>query len=136
MDSHTVIMSLTCIFRDHLHIFVGQSSPSFSSRPTVCCQPLMSAVSTYFFISSQVLSIHLRLGRSLLLFFPRYNHVHHFLERLSSSLLLMCPCQFNFVCLRNVDIWHNLASSCMTAALLLHLIHLTYLQHKKGKWAT
>ena len=37
-----------------------------------------------------------------------------FHERLSSSLPLMCPYQFNLFCLSNVDIWHTLASSCMT----------------------
>ena len=40
---------------------------------------------------------------------PRYDHAHYF----SSSLLLICPYQFNRFCLRNVDIWHTLASSCM-----------------------
>ena len=46
-------------FTDHLHIFVGQSSPSCSSN--VCFQ--LSAVSSYVFVSSRLLSIHLRLGR-------------------------------------------------------------------------
>ena len=45
---------------------------------------------------------------------PRYNHVHHFLGRLSSSLLLICPYQFNIFCPRNVDIWHTVVCSCMT----------------------
>ena len=54
-------------FRDHLHIFVGQSWPSFSS--TVCFQ-WMSAVSSYLFMSC--------LLYCSLLPFPPYNHVHHF----------------------------------------------------------
>ena len=51
-----------------------------------------------------------------------------FLDRLSSSLLLICPYRFNRFCLRNVDIWHTLASSCMLwfltwSFLVLPLIH-------------
>ena len=65
-----------------------------------------------FFISSRVLSIHIRLGRPLILF-PGTTMSIIFIERLSSSLLLMCPYQFNIFCLRNVDIWHTLAHSCM-----------------------
>ena len=59
---------------------------------------------------------------------PRYNHAHHFPERLSSSLRLMCAYQFNLFCIRNVDICHTLASSGMTwfltvSFLVLLLIH-------------
>ncbi len=43
----------------------------------------------------------------------RYDHAHNFFDMLSSSLLLICPYQLNSFCLRNVDIWHPLASSCM-----------------------
>ena len=48
--------------------------------------------------------------------------------KLSSSLLLICPYKFNRFCLRNVDIWHTLASSCMIwfltwSFLVLPLIH-------------
>ena len=87
----------------------------------------MSSVSLYFFISSLVLSIHLRLGRPLLLF-PGTTMSIIFLERLSSSLLLICSYQFSLLCLRNVDIWHTLASSCMMwfltlSFLVLPLIH-------------
>ena len=87
----------------------------------------MSAVSSYLFISSRLLSIHLRLGRPLLLF-PGTTMSIIFLERLSSSLLLMCQCQFNLFCFRSVDIWHTFASSCMTwfltwYFLVLPLIH-------------
>ena len=52
-----------------------------------------------------------------------------FLDKLSSSLLLICPYNFNRFCLRIVDIWHtNLASSCMLwfliwSFLVLPLIH-------------
>ena len=46
---------------------------------------------------------------------PHYNmHVHRFSLDVASSLILMWPCQFNIFCLRNVDIWPTLASSCMT----------------------
>ena len=45
-----------------------------------------------------------------------------------SSLLLICPYRFNRFCLRNVGIWHTLASSCMLwfltwSFLVLPLIH-------------
>ena len=58
----------------------------------------------------------------------RYDNVLHFLARLSSSLLLTCPYQCNLFCLRNVDIWHTLASSCIIwfltwSFLVLPLIH-------------
>ena len=105
-------------FRYHLHIFVDQSSPSFSS--TVCFQ-------SYAFVSSRVLSIHFRLGRPLILFSGTTMSIIC-LERLSYSLLLMCPYQFNLFCLKNVDIWHTLASSCILcfltwSFLVLPLIH-------------
>ena len=67
----------------------------------------MSAVSSYSLISSRLLSIHLRLGRPLLLF-PGTTMSIIFLDKLSSSLLLMCPYKCNRFCLRNVDIWHFL----------------------------
>ena len=116
-----VIYFLT--FRDLFHIFVGPSSPSFSS--TVCFQSCQ--LSVRIFISSWVLLIHLRIGRPLLLF-PGTTMSIISLERLSSSLPLMCPCQFNLFCLSNVDILHTLASSCMTwfltwSFLVLPLIH-------------
>ena len=77
------------------------------------------------FISSRVLSSHLRLGRPLLPL-PGTTMSIIFLERLSSSLLLMCPYQFNPFCIRNVDIWPILASSCIfltCSFLVLLLIH-------------
>ena len=37
-----------------------------------------------------------------------------FLERLSTSLLLIRPYQVNICCIINVDIWHTLASYCTT----------------------
>ena len=51
-----------------------------------------------------------------------------FLDRLSSSLLLICPYQFNRFCPRNVESWHTLASSCIIwfltwSSLVLPLIH-------------
>ena len=87
----------------------------------------MSAVSSYLLISSRLLSIHLRLGRPLLLF-PGTTMSIIFLDMWSSSLLLICPYKFNHFCLRNVDIWHTLASSCMIwfltwSFLVLPLIH-------------
>ena len=87
----------------------------------------MSAVSSYLFISSRLLSIHLRLGRPLLLFRGTTMSII-VLDKLSSSLLLICPYRFNRFCLRNVDIWHTLASSCMLwfltwSFLVLPLIH-------------
>ena len=86
----------------------------------------MSAVSSYLLISSRF-SIHLRLGHPLLLF-PGTTMSIIFLDKLSSSLLLICPYKFNRFCLRNVDIWHTLASSCMIwfltwSFLVLPIIH-------------
>ena len=66
----------------------------------------MSAVSSYLLISSRLLSIHLRLGRALRLF-PGTTMSIIFLDKLSSSLLLICPYTFNRFCLRNVDIWRT-----------------------------
>ena len=87
----------------------------------------MSAVSSYLLISSRLLSIHLRLGRPLLLF-PGTTMSIIVLDKLSSSLLLICQYKFNRFCLGNVDIWHTLASSCMIwfltwSFLVLPLIH-------------
>ena len=112
-------------FRDHLHFFVGQSLPSSSS--TVCFQSCQLSVRICSLLSSRLLSIHLRLGRPLLLF-PGMTMSIIFLDKLSSSLLLICPYIFNRFCLRNVDIWHTLASSCMLwfltwSFLVLPLIH-------------
>ena len=93
----------------------------------------MSAVSSYLLISSRLLSIHLRLGRPLLLF-PGTTMSIIFLDRLSSSLLLICPYKFHRFCLKNVDIWHTFASSYMIwfliwsflALLLIHRSMLIY----------
>ena len=87
----------------------------------------MSAVSSYLVISSRLLSVHLSLGRPLLLF-PGTTTSIIFLDKLSSSLLLTCPYQCNRFCLRNVDIWHTLASSYIVlfltwSFLVLPLIH-------------
>ena len=91
----------------------------------------MSAVSSYLVISSRLLSVHLSLGRPLLLFPGRTMSII-FLDRLSSSLLLTWPYQCSRFCLRNVDIWHTLASSCIIvfltwSFLVLPLIHLSIL---------
>ena len=72
----------------------------------------MSAVSSYLLISSRLLSIHLRLSRPLL-FFPGTTMSIIFLDKLSSSRLLIFPYKFHRFCLKNVDIWHTFASSCM-----------------------
>ena len=87
----------------------------------------MLAVSSYLLISSRLLSIHLRLGRPLLLF-PGTTMSIIFLDKLSSSLLRIYPYKCNRFCRRNVDIWHTLASSCMIcfltwSFLVLTLIH-------------
>ena len=96
-------------FINLLHFFVGHF---FTIVFQYCLFSVMSAVSSYLFMSSRLLSIHLRLGRPLILF-PGTTMSIIFLEMLSSSLLMTCPHQFNRFCLRNVDIWHTLASSCI-----------------------
>ena len=56
------------IFRDQLHMFVGQSCPSF---PCIgCFQPcqLSFHIFSYFFISSPILSSHLRIAPPRLIF--------------------------------------------------------------------
>ena len=68
----------------------------------------MSAVCSYLVISSRLLSIHRRLGHSLL-FFPGTAMSIICLD--SWLLLLICPYQFNRFCLMHVDIWHTLSSS-------------------------
>ena len=60
--------------------------------------------STVYFQSCQL---------SALLPFPGTTMSIIFLEMLCSSLVLICPYQFNIFWLRNVEIWHTLASSCM-----------------------
>ena len=108
--------------------------PVLSVSSTVCFQSCQF-VSSYLLISSRLLSIHLRLGRPLLLF-PGTTMSIIFLDKLSSSLLLICPYRFNRFCLRNVVIWHTLASSCMLWFLtwsflvlpIWHLVNLTYMQ--------
>ena len=92
-----------------------------------CLFSVMSAVSSYLVISSRLLSVHLSLGLPLLLF-PVTSMSITFLDRLSASLLLTCPYQCNRFCLRNVAIWHTLASSCILwfltwSFLVLPLIH-------------
>ena len=72
----------------------------------------MSAVSSHLLISSRLLSIHLRLGRPLILFTGTTISII-FLDKLSSSLLLIYPHRFYRCCLRNVDIGHTSASTCM-----------------------
>ena len=104
--------------RDHPHIRVGQSAPSFPTS-TICVQSCQ--LSFRIFHIFPVLSIHPCRGHSLL-HFPCTTMSIIFLERLSSSLLLMCPCQFNLFCLRNVDIWHTLASSSMIYFLTCRLV--------------
>ena len=101
--------------------------PVFTIIFQYCLFSVMSAVSSYLLISSRLLSIHLRLGRSLLLF-PGTTMSTLFLDKLSSSLLLICPYKCNRFCLRNVDIWNILASSCIIffltwSFLVLPLIH-------------
>ena len=81
---------------------------------------LLSAVIEFIFLSSPILSSHLRLVRTLLLFIGRCNH--------HTSSLLQCI----LFCLRKVDIWHTLAFSCMTcfltwSFLVAVLIHRTIL---------
>ena len=103
---------------------MGQYLPS-SSR-TVCFQSYQLSVRICS-LSSRLLSIHLRLGRPLL-HYPGTTMSIIFLDKLSSSLLLICPYKFNRFCLRNVDIWDTLASSCMIwfltwSFLVLPLIH-------------
>ena len=91
----------------------------------------MSAVSSYLVISSRLLSVHLSLGRPLLLF-PGTTMSIIYIDRLSSSLLLTWLYQCSRFCLRNVDIWYTLASSCSIlfltwSFLVLPLIHLSIL---------
>ena len=71
-----------------------------------------------------------RRGNRHVIFYCMWLQLIIFLEGLSSSLLPMCPYQFNLFCLRNVDISHTLASSRMTwfltwSFLVLPLIHRT-----------
>ena len=111
-------------FRDHLHFFVGHV---FTIIFQYCLFSVMSAVSSYLVMSSRLLSVHLSLGLPLLLF-PVTSMSITFLDRLSASLLLTCPYQCNRFCLRNVDSWHTLASSCIIwfltwYFLVLPLIH-------------
>ena len=67
-------------------------------------------------------------SRPPLLLFPGTTMSIICLDKLSFSLLVICPYRFNRFCLRNVDIWHTLASSYMLwfltwSFLVLPLIH-------------
>ena len=84
--------------------------PVFTIIFQYCLFSVMSAVRSYLVISSRLLSVHLSLGRPLLLY-PGTTMSIICLERLSSSLLLTCPYQCNRFCLRNVDLWHPLVLS-------------------------
>ena len=98
-------------------------------------QYLPSASSTVYFQSCQFVCSHIfsvvvgpSQCRSPLLLFPGTTMSIIFLDMLFSSLLLTCPYQCNHFCLRNVDIWHTLASSCIIwfltwSFLVLPLIH-------------
>ena len=108
-------------FTDHLQIFVGLSSLSFSS--TVSFQSCQLSVNMLSYLPGCCRSIYVRPP----LLFAGITMSFTFLERLFSSLLSMCTYQFNFFCSRNVEIWHTLASSCVTwfltwSFLVLHLI--------------
>ena len=85
----------------------------------------MSAVSSYLLIYSRLLSIHLRLRRPLLLF-PGTTMSIILLDKLSSSLLLICPYKFNRFFLRNVDIWHTLASKHSAPYVIIGLTTVLY----------
>ena len=76
-----------------------------------CLLSVMSAVSSYLVIFSVV--VDPSQSTSPLLLFPGTTVSIIFHEMLSSSLLLTCPYPCNRFCLRNVDIWHTLASSCV-----------------------
>ena len=113
-------MLLDIIVCEHSHLFLtfrdhGISTSLWAILYIIfqyCLFSVMSAVSSYLVMSSMLLSVHLSLGRPLLLF-PVTSMSITFLDRLSDSLLLTCPYQCNRFCLRNVDIWHTLASSCV-----------------------
>ncbi len=110
-------------FRYHLHFFVGQSLPPSSS--TVCFQSCRLSVRMCSYLLGCCLSISVLAAPSSL---PGMTVSINFLDRLSSSLLLICPYKCNGFCLRNVHIWHTLASSCMIwfptwSFLVLPLIH-------------
>ena len=91
-------------FRDNLHIFVGQSSSSFSS--TVCFQSCHLSFHFFYIFPGVDDPSPSRLLHSL----PRYkyNHVHHFVH---TNLIISVW--------GNIDIWHTLAFSCMTWFLTL-----------------
>ena len=91
-------------FRDHLHlhIFVGQTSPSFSS--TICLQSCQLSVHIFHIFPVVVYPCPF--------FFSPVLPCSSFFV-IFSSLLMVCPYQLNHFCLRNVDIWHTFASSCI-----------------------
>ena len=81
----------TIIFQYYLSPVMSAVSSHFSYLPG-CCLPLSVYAAPFFF--SPVLPCS-----SFFVIF--------------SSLLLVCPYQLNHFCLRNVDIWHTFASSCI-----------------------
>ena len=63
-------------FRNHLHIFVGQSSPSCSS--TVCFQSCQLSVNIFSYPSGCCQNANPSPHRPPPSSLPRYKHVHHF----------------------------------------------------------
>ena len=123
----SILISATCNLFSPGHLQQVIVTPAvYSQRHRVI---VTSAVHPprHHVIYSRLLSIHLRLRRPLLLF-PGTTISIIFLDKLSSSLLLICPYKLNRFCLRNVDIGHTVASSCMIwfltwSFLVLHVIH-------------
>ena len=56
-----------------------------------------------------------------------------FLDRLSSSLLLVCPYKCNRFCIRDFVIWHRLASCCIIWFLTWSFLVSPLFHRKKGK---
>ena len=127
------VLQFFLTFRNHLHVFVGQSSPSFSS--TICFQSCQLSFHMCSYIFPGVVDPSLyKLPPSSL---PQYNHISIlFLERLSSSLLLMCPYNRTFSVagmLAYFDILlYDLVSDMVLSGLTPYYIHCSILISATG----
>ena len=123
MNERICVHTFVLTFFPHLQIPSPHlSGPVFTIILQYCLFSVMSAVSSYVFISFRLLSIHLR----PLLPFPGTAMSIICLDMLSSSLLLICPYEFNRFCFRNVVVWHTLVYSCIIwflACSFMALIH-------------
>ncbi len=134
---HTLFLSLLTIILYSIFLNFSPLTPLETIATSLWASlyhhlPVLSVFShvSCQFVFAHIFSVVVDLSpsRPPLLLFPGTSMSIIVLDKLSSSLLLICTYKYNRFCLRNVDIWHTLASSCMLwfltrSFLVLPLIH-------------